>query len=76
MQEMNEAGDKVPAKKHVVNYELTWTKNMGNFESLKVTVGLSLDGYGHPDTTLSKVREWVEDNLGKSVEEVSEAVKG
>jgi hypothetical protein len=63
-------------KKHVVNYELTWTRNMGNFESLKITVGLSQDGYGHPDVTLAKVREWVEENLGVAVEEVSESVKG
>jgi hypothetical protein len=63
-------------KKHVVNYEVTWTRNMGNFESLKVTVGLSQDGYGHPDTTLAKVREWVETNLGTAVEEVTESVKG
>lgn len=63
-------------KKHVVNYELTWTRNMGNFESLKVTVGLSQDGFGHPDKTMEKVRGWVEDNLGKAVEEVTEAVKG
>jgi hypothetical protein len=63
-------------KKHEVNYELTWTRNMGNFESLKVTLGLSQEGYGHPDATLVKVREWVEDRLSVAVEEVSEAVKG
>jgi hypothetical protein len=72
MQEVN----KKPEKKHTVNYELTWTRNMGNFESLKVTVGLSQEGTGHPDATMAKVREWVENNLGTAVEEVSQAVKG
>lgn len=76
MQEIDNTGAKKPEKKHVVNYELTWTRNMGNFESLKVTVGLSADGYGNPDVTMSKVREWVENNLGTAVQEVSEAVKG
>lgn len=76
MQEIDNTGSKKPEKKHVVNYELTWTRNMGNFESLKVTVGLSADGYGNPDVTMGKVREWVETNLGTAVEEVSEAVKG
>jgi hypothetical protein len=77
MQEIENKGfDKKPEKKHVVNYELTWTRNMGNFESLKVTVGLIQDGYGHPDVTLAKVRSWVEDNLGVAVEEVTQSVKG
>lgn len=77
MQEIEDKGfEKKPEKKHIVNYELTWTRNMGNFESLKVTVGLSQDGFGHPDATMAKVREWVESNLGTAVEEVTEAVKG
>jgi hypothetical protein len=76
MQEIDNTGEKKSEKKHVVNYELTWTRNMGNFESLKVTVGLSADGYGNPDVTMAKVRTWVEDNLGTAVEEVTQAVKG
>lgn len=76
MQEIEDKGfEKKPEKKHVVNYELTWTRNMGNFESLKVTVGLSQDGYGHPAQTMSKVRDWVEENLGTALEEVTEAVR-
>lgn len=73
---MHEVDKVAPEKMHTVNYELTWTKNMGNFESLKVTVGLSVEGSGHPDKTMAKAREWVETNLGTAVEEVSEAVKG
>lgn len=68
--------DKGVEKKHTVNYELTWTRNMGNFESLKVTVGLSVDGSGHPDITFAKARNWVETNLGVALEEVTESVKG
>lgn len=73
---MHEVDKGVTEKMHTVNYELTWTRNMGNFESLKVTVGLSQEGVGHPDKTLAKVREWVETNLGVAVEEVTESVKG
>jgi hypothetical protein len=65
-----------PEKMHRVNYELTWTKNMGNFESLKVTVGLAADGTGNPDVTLAKVRDWVEENLGTAVADVTETIEG
>jgi len=63
-------------RKHEVRYDLSWTKNMGNYESLKVNLGLSLDGTGNPDATLAKVRTWVEENLATAVQDVSEAIEG
>ena len=62
--------------KHTVTYDIQWTKNMGNFESLKINVGLALDGYGNPNPTLAKVREFVEENLGKAVAEVTATIEG
>ena len=63
-------------RKHTVTYDVSWTKNMGNFESLKVNVGLTLDGYGNPEPTLEKVREFVEVNLGIAVGEVASSIEG
>lgn len=62
-------------KTHTVEYALSYTKNMGNFESLKVHLGISQEGTGHPDATLAKCREWVEENLGTAMVEVLEALK-
>jgi hypothetical protein len=65
-----------PVKMHRVKYDLQWTKNMGNFESLKINVGLEADGEGNPDVTMAKVRAWVEDNLGRAVNEVVDTIEG
>lgn len=62
--------------KHEVRYDLSWTKNMGNFESLKVNIGLSLEGYGNPNPTLDKVRDFVETKLGEAVAEVAATIEG
>lgn len=65
-----------PVKMHRVSYSLSYTKNMGDFESLKVQVGLEQDGQGHPSATLDKVKAWVADELGKAVKETVEAIEG
>lgn len=62
--------------KHEVHYDLSWTKNMGNFESLKINVGLSLEGNGNPTPTLAKARKFVEENLGIAIEEVVATIEG
>lgn len=64
-----------PVRMHRVKYDISWTANMGNFESLKVNVGLEQDGFGHPDATFAKVREWVENNLGDAVLEVKATIE-
>ncbi len=65
-----------PVRMHRVKYDITYTKNLGNFESSKIGVGLEMDGTGHPDNTFVKVREWVELNLEKAVAEVNAALQG
>lgn len=62
-------------KTHRVKYTVGWTANMGNFESLRVDVGLEIDGTGNPDATLAKVARWVEDNLGERVAEVKKTIE-
>lgn len=71
MSELQERG-----AKHTVQYDISWTKNMGNFESLKINVGLSLEGYGNPAPTLAKVRAFVEEKLGEAVAEVTSTIEG
>lgn len=65
-----------PIRMHRVKYEITYTHNLGNFESSKISVGLEQDGFGHPDVTFGKVRPWVEENLEAAVKDVIGALKG
>jgi len=67
--------DREPLRMHRVKYELRYKKNLGNFENIDISVGLEQDGFGHPDITMAKVREWVEDNLGVAVIEVVASVE-
>jgi len=64
-----------PVKMHRVKYDISYTANLGNFESAKINVGLEQDGLGHPDVTFEKVRQWVEENLEIAVKEVTSALK-
>lgn len=73
---MSELKQQPQGPKHEVQYDVQWTKNMGNFESLKINVGLSLEGYGNPNATLAKVRAFVEENLGTAVSEVTATIEG
>jgi len=43
---------------------------MGNFESLRVDVGLEIDGTGNPTPTFDKAYQWVEEKLLEKVNEV------
>lgn len=47
---------------------------MGNFESLRVDVGLELDGVGNPNATFEKAWTWTEAKLVEKVAEVEEAL--
>ena len=64
-----------PVKMHRVSYGLAYTKNLGNFENVKVFVELSQDGTGHPDATMERVAKWVEDTLGERVAKVLDALE-
>lgn len=61
---------------HRVSYSVGWTKNMGNFESLRVDLGLEADGDGNPKVTLDRVRKFVEHELGEAVAEVTAQISG
>ena len=57
---------------HRVKVSLGYTRNMGNFESLRVDIGLEADGTGNPNTTFDKVYAWTEKKLLEKVAEVEE----
>lgn len=65
-----------PVRMHRVKYQVSYKKNLGNFENTEISVGLEQDGFGHPNATFPKVREWVEQQLEIAVREVSEALQG
>lgn len=65
-----------PVRMHRVKYSISYKHNLGNFENTEINVGLEQDGFGHPDVTFSKVREWVETNLESAVKDVTGALKG
>lgn len=65
-----------PVLTHRVKYQVSYKKNLGNFENTEISVGLEQEGLGHPDNTFGKVRKWVEENLEVAVKEVSEALAG
>ena len=66
--------DKTPAA-HRVKVSEGYTRNMGNFESLRVDVGLELDGVGNPNPTFDKAYGWAETKLLEKVSEVEEQLK-
>lgn len=66
-------------RKFKVKYSVAFTKNMGNFQSLRIDLGLEQEGFGSKadaDSLLAKTRSWVEDNLGKAVSEVVAEIEG
>lgn len=66
----------MPVRMHRVKYQISYKHNLGNFENTEISVGLEQDGFGHPDVTFGKVREWVEANLESAVKDVTGALKG
>jgi len=49
---------------------------MGNFESLRIDIGLEVDGYGNPSETFDKAYAWAESKLVDKTTEVEESLKG
>jgi hypothetical protein len=60
---------------HRVKVSVGYTRNMQNFESLRVDVGLEVDGFGNPDATFTKTYDWVEKKLIEKVEAVEKELK-
>lgn len=61
-----------PKPGHRVGVSLGYTRNMGNFESLRVDISLEADGFGHPNTTFDRVYTWTEEKLLEKVREVED----
>lgn len=70
----NEDEKKAPAN-HRVKVNVGYTRNMGNFESLRVDVGLELDSAGNPTVTFEKAYNWAEQTLLDKMNEVEEQMK-
>jgi hypothetical protein len=60
---------------HRVKVSVGYTRNMGNFESLRVDVGLELEGKGNPNPTFEKAYNWAEGKLLEKVDEVEKQLK-
>jgi hypothetical protein len=74
MAELTVRGD-IP--KHRVSVSAGYTKNMGDFESLRVDVGLEIDGKPGetPEQTYLRAAEWVEKKLVDKVDEVTKELE-
>jgi hypothetical protein len=48
------------------------TINTGNFENIRVDIGLELDGVGDPGPTFDKAWSWVENKLAKKAGEIKD----
>lgn len=61
---------------HTVKVSVGYTRNMGNFESLRVDIGLEVKGHGNPNATFDKAYTWAESKLLEKMAEVEESLKG
>jgi hypothetical protein len=61
---------------HRVKINIGYTRNLGNFESLRLDIGLELDGSGNPNVTFDRGYKWVEAKLSEKMTEVEEELKG
>lgn len=55
---------------HRVKVSVGYTRNMGNYESLRVDIGLDLDGVGNPNATFDKAWNWSQEKLIEKMAEV------
>lgn len=61
----------------VVNFSLGHTKNLGNYESLKTHISLSMPCYPtEVDMIADYCKEWVNDRMEKLQEELDEELNG
>jgi hypothetical protein len=59
---------------HRVKVNLGYTRNMGNFESLRLDIGLEVDGIGKPSDTFEQAWKWTEAKLVEKMKEVEETL--
>lgn len=67
--------NQTPSLNHRVKVMVGYTRNMGNYESLRVDIGLDMDGEGNPNATFDKVYSWCEKKLIEKVNEVEAELK-
>ncbi|QIN94043.1 hypothetical protein PP459_gp191 [Streptomyces phage Wakanda] len=60
---------------HRVKVSIGYTRNMGDFESLRMDIGLELDGSGNPNPTFDKAYNWAEGKLLEKIAEVEEEIR-
>ena len=60
---------------HKVSVSLGFTKNLGDFNSLRADVSLEASGKGHPDATFNKVYDWVESKVAEKLAEAEATLK-
>ncbi|AXH68769.1 hypothetical protein SEA_COMRADE_54 [Streptomyces phage Comrade] len=70
-----ESTEKTPTP-HKVKVMVGYTRNMGNFESLRLDVGLEVEGYGNPNPTFDKAYGWAEGRLLAHLDELESEIKG
>lgn len=68
-------GPEVP--RHKVSFSLGYTVNAGNFESLRIDVGLEIEGKPGetPEQTYQRVSDWVSKKLEDQVTQAKEDLK-
>lgn len=63
---------------HRVKFSLGYTVNAGNFESLRIDVGLEIDGVPGetPSQTYAKAEQWVTSKLEEQVKQAKDDLEG
>lgn len=61
---------------HRVKVNVGYTRNMGNFESLRVDIGLEVEANGNPAETFERTYSFCEKALVKKVDEVEKEIRG
>ena len=60
---------------HRVSVSMGYTRNMGDFESLRMDVGLEADGTGDPNVTFTRVKNWVQTKMLENFREVEDQLR-
>lgn len=68
---MTELTPKTPTS-HRVKVQVGTTINTGNFENLRVDIGLEVDGVGDPTPTFEKAWTWAEEKLVEKTHEIKD----
>jgi hypothetical protein len=50
------------------------TINTGNFENIRLDVGIEVDGVGDPNPTFDKAWAWVENKLAEKARSIQESL--